>query len=173
MIRHRHSNTTTAIILLIAAVLGATVGNAIPVRDQRIVGGLTAERGQFPFIVSLRSIKRDSNETRPTHFCGGSILNERWILSAAHCMSYGENNTFVQVGAHHVLTDGVQHTVRRIISHTGYDSTLLFHDIALLELNEPVQFNRYARPIAVETKFIGAGENATIAGWGRIVVSFI
>jgi hypothetical protein len=45
----------------------------------KIVGGQESERGEFPFMVSLR--RGDSN------FCGGSILNRRYILTAAHCVS--------------------------------------------------------------------------------------
>lgn len=172
MLRHHSgtSNTTATILLLLAAVIGANIGHVIPaVKDQRIGGGLTAERGQFPFIVSLRT--KGPNDTEPTHFCGGSILSERWILTAAHCVAYGVSNTFVQVGAHHVLDDGVQHTVRRIIEHADYDLELLFNDIALIELNAPIQYNPFVQPIELETAAIGPGENATIAGWGRIEVS--
>lgn len=45
--------------------------------DERIVGGYDAENGEFPYQVSLQTKK---------HFCGGSILNEKWILTAAHCV---------------------------------------------------------------------------------------
>lgn len=46
----------------------------------RIVGGQTAQEGQFPYQVSLRA--------NGNHFCGGSIVNEYWIVTAAHCL-YG------------------------------------------------------------------------------------
>ncbi len=45
--------------------------------EGRIVGGHTANPGQFPFIASLRT---NSN----FHFCGGSIISDRWVVSAAH-----------------------------------------------------------------------------------------
>lgn len=43
-----------------------------------VVGGVKVKGPEFPYIVSLRNLK--------SHFCAGSILNERWIISAAHCL---------------------------------------------------------------------------------------
>lgn len=48
--------------------------------DTRILGGNYANDGQFPYLISLR--QRAAN----FHLCGGSILNEYWILTAAHCV---------------------------------------------------------------------------------------
>jgi len=49
--------------------------------ETRVVGGQPATTGQFPFIVSLQLVNRRQSQ----HFCAASILNDLWILSAAHC----------------------------------------------------------------------------------------
>jgi secreted trypsin-like serine protease len=59
---------------------------AVPVvedRESRIVGGVNAIPGESPFIVSLHWVLL----TLSTHVCGGSIINNVWVLSAAHCLT--------------------------------------------------------------------------------------
>jgi secreted trypsin-like serine protease len=50
------------------------------VRETKIVGGSEAERGEFPFMVSLRHASRDR------HYCGGAILDRTHVITAAHCL---------------------------------------------------------------------------------------
>lgn len=47
-------------------------------RDSRVVGGIDAERGETPFIISLTR--------RGGHFCGGTVLSNQWLLTAGHCV---------------------------------------------------------------------------------------
>lgn len=54
--------------------------------DDRVSGGKTARPGQFPYQVSIRDF-RSYGLNKYHHFCGGSILSERWVLTAAHCMA--------------------------------------------------------------------------------------
>ena len=53
----------------------------VQVGQGRIVGGEEAADGEFPWQVSLRSV----GSIGATHFCGGSIIDQNWILTAAHC----------------------------------------------------------------------------------------
>lgn len=84
--------------------------------EGRIVGGQTAVPGQFPYIVSIRNLNN-------FHFCGGTIISSRFVVSAAHCFesTTTARNTVIVVGAHHISNDGTKITLDRIVSHPDYN----------------------------------------------------
>jgi len=96
----------------------------------RIVNGEKANVGEYPWIVSIHINDRFE--------CGGTILNERWIISAAHCfMDYGLENpasyVSVKVGSTDV-TEGTKYDISKIIKHNSYDfGNYSSPDIALLK----------------------------------------
>jgi secreted trypsin-like serine protease len=104
---------------------------------RKIVGGEPAEPGQFPWQVSL-GVSWIANPAQ-AHFCGGSILNETWILTAAHCV---DGNTaesiIVTAGTHDLTTGGERRNLKRILVKSDYVQADLGSDIALLELFEPL-----------------------------------
>jgi len=139
----------------------------------RIIGGEYAKQGQFPYQISIRSgsvvwdADIQANVTKYFHFCGGSILTERWALSAAHCTEESPPSTLViVVGAHKVFGDGVRYPVEAYIHHPEYDSWNLFNDLSLLKTRWAIQFNARVQPIAISRRHTEERASAIVSGWG-------
>ncbi|KAM7044778.1 coagulation factor IX [Molossus nigricans] len=143
--------------------------NTQPFNDfTRVVGGKNAKPGQFPWQVLLNG-KIDA-------FCGGSIINEKWVVTAAHCIEPGIKITVI-AGEHN--TEKEEHTeqkrnVIRAIPHHSYNATInkYSHDIALLELDTPLTLNSYVTPICIADReytniFLKFG-SGYVSGWGRV-----
>lgn len=99
----------------------------------RVVNGTDANIENFPFMVSIK--------VGSSHNCGGSILNERWILSAAHC-----SGSIVEVGTDR-LGQGRSISITRWIRHEKYSSNTLENDIAVVELASAIVFDNKAQPV--------------------------
>ncbi|GAB0098105.1 hypothetical protein DMENIID0001_138040 [Sergentomyia squamirostris] len=134
---------------------------AASIPEGRIIGGQDASPGQFPHMVSLR------NATTGMHFCGGSIISIRWVLSAAHCTD-GRVASAVHaiVGTINRL-DGVLHHVSQIIDHEGYNANILSNDISVVQVATPFVLNNYVSIIGVGSAHIGGGVTGTVSGWGQ------
>lgn len=139
---------------------------ALQLFEERIFGGEEAQPGQFPHQISLRLL-RDSFR----HICGGSIISDRFILTAAHCYPKAYPNVTgyrVVVGAHlYNGDDGKAYDVLRIIPHEHYNHSTLINDVALIEVNETIVFNDRVAPISINRTFIGGDVLAVASGWGR------
>lgn len=144
--------------------------------DDRIIGGETAEPGQFPFQISLRG-RRVVNETVVfRHRCGGSILSDRWVITAAHCTQReftNASNLLIVVGAHHIANDGMTYQLDKVIPHADYNGTLLQHDISVLQTSQAIQFSETVQPIALRGQFVDGAVRSIVSGWGAEHVSTI
>lgn len=127
----------------------------------RIVNGFDASQGQFPYVVSLRSSKDRG------HFCGGAIINSRWIGTAAHCSeSETVDDVYIFAGSHDLQSDGLIYNISKIVNHPGYDDIDTKMDISLLRTSEPIEFNEFVQPISLPMEDIAADTPVIIAGWG-------
>ena len=133
----------------------------------KVVGGCEPCPGQYPWVVGIWR----SRGSRP--FCGGSLLNDRWVLTAAHCLSNRKCNDIKVVLGDHDLTkveNGEQHAeVCGIVIHKYYHS--VFDDIALIELCRTVKFSASIQPIMFASPKVyeeTRGNKVTVAGWGSL-----
>ncbi|XP_019526171.3 chymotrypsin-2-like [Aedes albopictus] len=150
------------VLLGAIAVFGGTLSPEFLEWEGRIVGGQNAASGQFPYQVSLRS---SANH----HFCGASIINNRWVLSAAHC-TVGRTlaNTRVVVGTHLLNSGGFSHASSRIVNHGSYNANTLANDVSLVQTASVIGFNSLAQPIGLGATNIVTASGALVSGWGRL-----
>lgn len=137
--------------------------------QERIVGGHNADIGEWPWIAALFNGGRQ--------FCGGSLIDDVHILSAAHCVAHMSSwdvaRLTVRLGDYNIKTNSevrhVEKKVKRVVRHRGFDSRTLYNDIAILTLDSPVQFNKQIRPICLPSGSSSyAGNTATVIGWGSL-----
>jgi trypsin len=144
-------------------------------REEPIVGGTNANIADYPWQVSLQ-IKSGSGGS---HICGGSILNESWILTAQHCTD-GSSASQLRIAAgmsklSQASSTGQVRNVAKIVSFPGYTDASKGKDIALLQLSTPLNLsspNVKAIPIMTQaladSGLTAPGVAATVTGWGTL-----
>jgi len=149
-------------ILLLASLAGLGVVSSAATQNPFIVGGGPAKRGEFPWMVWF---------VTPSYSCDGTIINENWILTAAHCVS-GEpiSGYKVTAGDHRKNSrEGSEQTVRvaDIIVHEDYRDVEQGNDIALIRLSTPLRLGQYVKPAVLADSSTQLESNLVVAGWGR------
>ncbi|KAF6096417.1 serine protease 55 [Phyllostomus discolor] len=130
----------------------------------RIIEGKEAKVGEFPWLVSIQA----GNE----HFCGGTIIDEWWIVTAAHCVHSGElqpSDLNVVLGTNDLQSPTLEvKGVTSIVVHKDFERTSVNNDIALLLLSSYITFGGLKEPICVPRQpSPSTWSQCWVAGWGQ------
>uniref|UniRef100_A0A4X2KJ83 Peptidase S1 domain-containing protein n=1 Tax=Vombatus ursinus TaxID=29139 RepID=A0A4X2KJ83_VOMUR len=143
------------------------------ISGSRIIGGHDAQTGAWPWIVSLQFLKAFN---KSVHLCGGSIIRETWILTAAHCFKvsrYVLKFWIAVIGVNNILQNRMKHKkiqIDFIVIHPEFKHNTFENDIALIHLKNPVTYNDFVQPICLpffDDVPLDNTKRCFISGWGK------
>jgi len=140
-------------------------------RTFHIVGGREANRGSLPWQASIQT-------SDGSHYCGGTVIGTRWILTAAHCFKDSSTSDTDQIitGEHKLnMNEGSEQSIQiaSVYIHPAYESYNHQNDIALLKLKENIVYDSYTQPACIpkkanEQRDYAPGDIVTVSGWGTL-----
>lgn len=142
-----------------------TFSNYILVDSQnlRIVFGSDATK-RFTYMASLQLEDVDG---LIFHICGASILNQNYLLTAAHCVEiFKVTELSILIGTNDLNKNGTRYALDSVTIHPDYDSLAIKNDIALMKVATPMIFNDLIGPIILNKKEVGVGVTVKLTGWG-------
>ena len=147
----------------------------VAARSTKIVGGRETGVNEYPWQVGFK------RKDRSYMFCGGSLISNQWVLSAAHCFCCGEGKDDptkydAVLGEHdykdNTETEHVTKDIEIIINHPDYEETDYYinFDFSLIKLKSFINFSAYPhiRPVCLPTSPDKTYEDydAVTTGWG-------
>ncbi|XP_069823942.1 chymotrypsinogen 2-like [Dendropsophus ebraccatus] len=130
----------------------------------RVVNGEDAVSGSWPWQVSLQT-------STGAHYCGGSLISDLWVLTAAHCDVRTSERVVLGEYDFSSSAEPIQtKSIARVVNHPDYNPYTITNDIALVKLSSPATITARVSPvcIAASADVFSAGERCVTTGWGYI-----
>lgn len=150
-------NAMKASVLLSSFVLATP---AVFAQDKIVGGEPVQDLNEAPYMASLSGV------------CGASIINSKWLLTAAHCVGYYSN---AKMAVLNIGETGLNIKVKRSVKHPKYQSWTNSNDFAVVELAEEIDLEAHGlRPVKLADAqfeadgYQDAGIDSTVYGWGNI-----
>merc|ERR1719454_1027494 len=133
----------------------------------RIVGGAVAKPYSYPWMVRVRACSGYAC----TRMCGGTLVSDRAVVTASHCIPPYAQTGLITLGAHEYYnTRAMNVTIDSIHQHPGWNKSTRINDIAVIILAESVAFNNKIQPACLPNKdhCFAPGTACVATGWGYI-----
>ena len=128
--------------------------------NSRIIGGSIAE-SPIPWQVRLLG---------GAYLCGGTILDEYTILTAAHCKIFSSSHGYAGHTSYLSGPKPQAFNVKKVINHPNYIESSSKFDYSIVKLEKPLIFNSYVKPACLPTASFVPGDVAIVSGWGKYQV---
>lgn len=131
--------------------------------ETRVIGGQKVSRNQFPYQVSVQLNDR--------HWCGGAIIDQSWVLTAAHCFHSNVREMTVLAGVYDFSMENLGSQRRKVMIfyvHEEYKGGVGADDIALVKVDTVFELNNEVKVINLPKDDVYPDGKGLLSGWGSI-----
>ncbi|XP_075975861.1 trypsin, alkaline A-like [Anticarsia gemmatalis] len=152
-----------ALVFLVLCVIAASADEA----SSRIMGGSITSIRNYPEMVALLHARNQANHRQ---FCGGMIITQRSILTAAHCFDDGRHVPAMwrmRVGSDYANSGGTVLVVAQMKIHPRYDRRNYDSDLAILRSTTNIRYGPGVQPATLASYNVADNQIVYATGWGR------